>query len=138
MNEVLLRGVPCLKVVYGLAAATTVNLIVPAHEQWVIAWAQGSHDDTGGPRVCGFVLYDGTTTIPIGIGTSIASGVMIPLYQTNPTAAAGGIGCDFALPLCTNEKMTLKFDGVAIGAGKKLRIMALVYVFKGIGDWVEP
>jgi hypothetical protein len=138
VNIVLLRGVPTVKTVAGVAAATTVDLQPPEGEQWVVAWAEGLHDDTGGSRICGFQVHDGTTAVNIGPGVSIANGICIPLYQTNPDGVAGKAGNEWQLPLVLNAKNHLTLVGVAIGAGKKLYINALVYVFKGIGTWVEP
>jgi len=138
MNILLLRGVPEVITVAGIAAATSVDLQPPEGEQWVIAWAQGLHDDNGAARVCGFQIHDGITSVNQGPGVSIANGVTIPLYHTNPDGIAGKSGSDWVLPLVLNARMHLTLVGVAIGAGKKLYINALVYVFKGIGTWVEP
>jgi hypothetical protein len=137
MNTLLLRSVPSLLTVAGVAAATTVLLGPVDHEVWVVAWAQGRHDDNGAARVIGFQLLQGITTVNIGPGVSVANGVCIPLYQTNPDGVAGKSGADWQLPLVLNAKTALILSGVAIGAGKKLYIDALVYRFKGMGAWTE-
>lgn len=135
MIETLLCGVPVVKSVAGAAAGTSVDLQPSAGEQWVVAWAQGLHDDNGAARVIGFQLHDGTTSVNVGTGVSVANGVCIPFYQTNPDGVAGKAGNDWKLPLVLNEAMHLTLAGVAIGAGKKLYINALVYVYRGIGPW---
>ena len=135
MIQHLLMGVPVVKSVAGVAAATSVDLAPAEGEQWVIAWAQGLHDDNGGARVCGFQIHDGTTSINLGPGVSIANGICIPLYQTNPDGVAGKSGMEWTLPLVLNSVCHLTLAGVAIGAGKKLYINALVYVYRGIGPW---
>jgi hypothetical protein len=134
----LLKGVPVVKSVQGVAAATSVDLQPGAGEQWMIAWAQGSHDDNGGARVIGFQLHDGTTSVNMGPGVSAVNGICIPFAMTNPDGVAGKSGGEWAVPLILNEKMHLTLAGVGIGAGKHLLIEALVYVFKGAGTWVEP
>lgn len=138
MIDLLTRGVPVVKSVAGVAAATSVDLQASEGEIWVVAWAQGLHDDNGAARVCGFQIHDGTTSVNVGPGVSIANGVTIPLYHTNPDGVAGKSGSDWELPLVLNGKTHLTLVGVAIGAGKKLYINALVYVFKGTGTYVEP
>jgi len=138
MIDLLTRGVPVVKTVTGAAAATTVDLQPTEGELWVVAWAQGLHDDNGGSRVCGFQIHDGTTSVNVGPGVSIAYGITIPLYHTNPDGVAGKSGSDWGLPLVLNGKTHLTLVGVAIGAGKKLSINALVYVFKGTGAYAEP
>jgi hypothetical protein len=138
MIDMLLRGVPTVKNVEGVAAATSVDLQPPAGEQWVIAWAEGKHDDNGGARVCGFQIHDSVTSVNVGPGVAIANDLCLPLYQTNPDGVAGKSGSDWNLPLVLNERAHLTLVGVAIGAGKKLYISALVYVFRGIGPWGEP
>lgn len=131
----LLKGVPMIKTVAGAAAATTVDLQPAEGEQWVVAWAQGLHDDNGGARTLGFSIHDGTNALNIGPGVAIANGVCIPLYQTNPDGVAGKAGQEWQLPLVLNSVCHLTLIGVAIGAGKKLYINALVYVYRGIGPW---
>jgi hypothetical protein len=133
MIDMLLRGIPVPVTVAGVAAATSVDLAPARGEIWVIAWAQGLHDDNGGARVCGFQLHDGTTLVNIGPGAAIANGVCIPLYQTNPSGSLAGQ--EWQCPLILNEVMHLTLAGVAIGGGKKLYINALVYKFRGIGPW---
>jgi hypothetical protein len=138
MNTILLRGVPVVVTVAGVAAGTTVDLQPPEYEQWVVAWAQGRHDDNGGARVIGFQIHDGTTSVNVGPGVSVANGVCAPFYQTNPDGVAGKSGADWLLPIVLNAKQHITLVGVAIGAGKKLYIDALVYKFKGMGVWSEP
>jgi len=138
MIDLLLRGVPTVKNVAGAAAGTTVDLQAPAGEQWVVAWAEGRHDDNGGSRVVGFQLSDSVTLINVGPGVSVAMGICCPFYQTNPDGVAGKSGSDWNMPLVLNARNKLTLVGVAIGAGKKLYIDALVYVYRGVGPWGEP
>jgi hypothetical protein len=138
MIDLLLRGVPQLVNIVGVAAATSADLQPAAGEVWLVAWAQGLHDDTGGARVCGWNLNDGLKNANMGPGVSITNGICIPLYQTNPDGVAGKSGADWQLPIVLNEKMKVTLIGVAIGAGKKLYINAMVYKYRAIGRWTEP
>lgn len=135
MIDMLLRGIPVPVSLAGAAAGTTVDLAPAAGEIWIVAWAQGLHDDNGGARVCGWQLHDGTTSVNIGPGVALTNGLCIPLYQTNPDGVAGKGGMEWALPLVLNQVTHLTLVGVAIGAGKKLYINALVYKYRGIGPW---
>lgn len=135
MIHELLGMIPVVVDLAGAAAGTTVDMQPSAGEQWIVAWAQGEHDDNGAARVIGFQLHDGTNSANIGPGVSVTNGVTIPLYQTNPNGAAGNAGNDWKLPLILNSTMHLTLVGVAIGAGKKLYIHALVYKVRGVGPW---
>lgn len=135
MFDLSVKSVPYVKTATGAAAGTTVDLQPSAGEIWIVAWAQGYHDDNGAPRVIGFQLNDGVSYVNVGTGVSVANGVCIPLYHTNPDGVAGKSGSDWAFPLVLNTAMKLTLVGVAIGAGKKLYINALVYRVRGIGPW---
>jgi hypothetical protein len=134
MIDILLRGIPTPITVSGGAGVATVDLQPAAGEIWIVAWAQGRHDDTSA-RVSGFTLHDGVTAVNIGPGCSIAAAICLPLFATNPDGIAGKQGNEWKLPLVLNATMHLSWTLVAITAGKIATIDALVYKYRGIGPW---
>ena len=134
MLAMLMRGLPTVETVTSAGGVATIDLTPPEGEVWVVAWAQGLHDD-GVARVLGFTLNDGVAAANIGPGASIAAGICLPLYATNPDGVAGKAGMEWALPLTLNHINHLTLTAASITAGKHVTINALVYRYRGFGPW---
>ena len=118
----------------GTAAASDIDLGPPAEgEIWEVLAAWGIHDDTGNARTCAWLFSDGVTNDLAAGGKSMVDLLPLSLYSVDGNVNV--LGHDWSKPLRLNKATYLTYRVVAIGAGKKGYIKAIIRKYRGVEAW---